>query len=45
MKVWMASAMPLEALKPQATHGRRRDFIDDLSGVPDAPATAADETP
>jgi hypothetical protein len=40
----MASAMPLEERKPKATHGRRSDFIDDLTGMPDAPATAADET-
>jgi hypothetical protein len=33
----------LEYLKTQAAQGRRSDFTDYLSRVPDAPATAGDE--
>ena len=43
MKVWMASVMTLEYLKTQAAQGRRSDFTDDLSRVPDARASAGDE--
>jgi hypothetical protein len=39
----MASVMTLEYLKTQAAQGRRSDFTDYLSRVPDAPATAGDE--
>jgi predicted transcriptional regulator len=39
----MASVMTLEYLKTQAAQGRRSDFTDYLSRVPDAPASAGDE--
>jgi predicted transcriptional regulator len=39
----MASVMTLEYLKTQAAQGRRSDFTDYLSRVPDSPAAAGDD--